>query len=88
MLAGTEAGDAATAAELFGLDAASPTLEGELISFDFPWARQAASCLRLSPPLPSFLRPSEASFATLAVTLANESLAMLATVGAHTARID
>ena len=39
-------------------------------------------------PLPSFLRPSEASFVTLAVTLAAESLATLPLVGTRAARAD
>ena len=39
-------------------------------------------------PLPSFLRPSKASFATLAVALAAEFLATLPMVGARAARAD
>ena len=87
-LAETEAGEAATAAQLLGLDATAPTLNGVLVSVSLPWARRAARCLLSSPPLLSFLRPSEASFATLAVTLDDESLATLPTVGARAARAD
>ena len=53
-----------------------------------PWDLREARCLRLSPPLPSFLQPSEASFATLVVKLADESLATLLTMGARAARAE
>ena len=81
-----ESGEAATADQLLRLDAAVPTLDGGIVSVAMPWALQKACCLRLSPPLPSFLQPSEASFATLVVTLADESLATLLTMGARAAR--
>ena len=47
-----------------------------------------ARATRVDAPLPFFLRPSEASFATLAVALAAVSLATLPMVGARAARDD
>ena len=70
-LARTEAGDAATAAQLLRLEPSSLLIVEGLIPDIAPWALRADRCWRSPPP---FLWPSVAFFATLDIALANEAL--------------
>ena len=80
----TEAGDAATAAQLLlRVVSSSPPLALGIIPAAAPWDFQAARFWRSNSP---FLRPSVAFFLTLEVALDVEALAWLPTPDARAAR--